>query len=132
MSKKYRAIWKLSFLILLINAKGNCSQPLQSIYYVGREFPCEKMACRDAVTGIDITMLTTSEAKDDKIYQTHPNWTADGRYIVFMSDRSGANQYFAVSVKTGAIVQLTDDKQPGNACLSKTKNRMYYVSENKI
>jgi oligogalacturonide lyase len=77
-------------------------------------------------------MLTTSPAKDDKIYQTHPNWTADGRYIVFMSDRNGTNQYYAVLVKTGAIVQLTDDKQPGNACLSRKVNRMYYVSDNKI
>jgi Tol biopolymer transport system component len=102
------------------------------MYHVARKLPPEKMTYKDTVTGLEITMLTTSEAKDDKIYQPHPNWTADSRHIVFISDRSGTNQYFAVSVKTGTIVQLTDDKQPGDACLSKKKNRMYYVSDNKI
>ncbi|MBN2593670.1 MAG: PD40 domain-containing protein [Sedimentisphaerales bacterium] len=132
MSKNYRTIWRLSFLILAISIKGNCSQPLQSMYYAAKKFPPEKMTYIDAATGLEITMLTTSAAKDDKIYQTHPNWTADGQNIVFMSDRSGTNQYFAISVKTGAIVQLTDDPQPGNACLSRKRNRMYYVSDNKI
>jgi len=132
MIKKYQTIWRLFVLILMINAKGYCSEPLQSMYYAGREFPPEKKTYKDAVTGMEIMMLTTSAAKDDKIYQTHPNWTADGWHIVFMSDRSGTRQYFAVSVKTGTIVQLTDDKQPGNACLSKKKNIMYYVSDNKI
>lgn len=100
--------------------------------HVGKKFSSEKTSYKDAVTGLEITMLTTSPAKDDKIYQTHPNWTADGRYIVFMSDRSGTNQYFAVSVETGAIVPLTDDPQPGNACLSRTENRMYYLSDGKM
>jgi oligogalacturonide lyase len=132
MSNKYQTIWKLSFLILVIDAKGYCSEPPQNVYYAGCKFPPEKRTYKDAVTGLEITMLTTSAAKDDKIYQTHPNWTADGRYIVFMSDRSSANQYFAVSVKTGPIIQLTDDKQPGNACLSSRENMMYYVTDNKI
>lgn len=132
MSKNYQTIWKLSFLILTISVKGNCSQPLQSMYYAAQKFPPEKMTYKDAATDLEITMLTTSPAKDNKIYQTHPNWTADGQNIVFTSDRSGTNQYFAISVKTGIIVQLTDDQLPGNACLNKTRNRMYYLSDNKI
>jgi len=132
MSRNYRTIWRLSFLILAVSANGICSQPLQGKYHVAHKFPPEKMIYKDAVTGLKITMLTTSAAKDNKIYQTHPNWTADGRNIVFMSDRSGTNQYYTVSEETGAIVQLTDDKQPGNACLSRKENRMYYISDNKI
>jgi oligogalacturonide lyase len=132
MSKKYQTIWRLSFLILMINAEGYCSQALQSKYYAGREFPPEKKTYNDTVSGLEITMLTTSAAKDDKIYQTHPNWTADGRYIVFMSDRSGTNQYYTVSAEDGAIVQLTDDNQPSNACLSRKENWMYYISNDKI
>jgi len=99
---------------------------------VGRTFPAEKSSYEDAVTGLKVTMLTTSAAKDNKIYQTHPNWTADGRHIVFMSDRSGTNQYYAISEKTGTIVQLTDEAGPGNACLSRTENRMYYISSRQI
>lgn len=132
MDRKCQTIWQLTFLILAINVKGDCSQSLQSTYYAARKFPSEMMAYNDTKTGQEITMLTTSSAKDDKIYQTHPNWTADGRHIVFMSDRSGTSQYFAISVKTGTIVQLTDDQQPGNACLGKTRNQIYYLSDNKI
>ena len=99
---------------------------------VGKKWPAEKMTYEDVVTGREITMLTTSAAKDNKIYQTHPNWTADGRHIVFMSDRSGTNQYYAVSEEAGTIVQLTDDAGPGNACLSRTENRMFYISDRRI
>jgi len=132
MRKNFRIILRLSFLILAISAKGDCSQSLEKTYYVSQKLPSEKMTYKDAVTGMEITMLTTSAAKDNKIYQTHPNWTADGRNIVFMSDRSGTNQYFAISEKTGIIVQLTDDQSPGHACLSRKNNRMYYISDNKI
>jgi len=132
MTKKYQIVWRLMFVFIAINIKANCSQSGQSLYYVARKFPSEIETYTDSITGQEVTMVTTSAAKDDKIYQTHPNWTADGQYIVFKSDRSGTNQYFAVSVKTGTIVQLTDDQQPGNACLSKTTNRMYYLSDSKI
>jgi hypothetical protein len=100
--------------------------------HVGKRWPSEERTYKDAVTGLEVTMLTTSPAKDDKIYQTHPNWTADGRYIVFMSDRGGTNQYYALSEQTGSIVQLTDDEGPGNATLSRTENRMYYVAGRRI
>ncbi len=83
-------------------------------------------------TGLEIFMLTTSSAQDNKIYQTHPNWTADGRHIVFMSDRAGTSQYFALSVNTGAITQLTNDQSPGNAFLNRAKPGMFYVSDNTI
>jgi oligogalacturonide lyase len=132
MSKQYRTIWKIFILILVIVTKGSCSESPQSTYYAGREFPPEKKTYKDAVTGMEITMLTTSPAKDNKIYQTHPNWTADGWHIVFMSNRSGSNQYYAVSVKTGSVIQLTEDERPGNACLSRKKNVMFYVSDNAI
>jgi len=132
MREKYQTIWWLTFLILAFNIKANHSQSCQGMYHVARKFHSEKNSYKDSITGLEITMLTTSAAKDNKIYQTHPNWTADGRHIVFISDRSGTNQYYAVSVMTGTIVQLTDDEQANNACLSRTRNRMYYISDNKI
>jgi oligogalacturonide lyase len=125
-------IRQLTFLVLAIGIGADCSGSSQGTYYVTRKLPSEKASYTDPTTGMEITMLTTSAARDNKIYQTHPNWTADGRNIVFMSDRSGTNQYFAVSVKTGIIVQLTDDKQPGHAFLSRTRNRMYYIADRRI
>ncbi len=95
---------------------------------IGKRLPSESMTYVDAITGTKISMLTTSPAKDNKIHQTHPSWTTDQEYIVFTSNRTGSNQYFAVSIQTGMIAQRTDDTRPGNACLSHSKNEMFYVS----
>jgi len=130
--EKSKAIWPSAVLVLVITISAYCYQSSQDTYYVGRRFPSERMTYKDLVTGLEVSMLTTSPAKDNKIYQTHPNWTADGRHIVFMSDRAGTNQYFALLVDTGAITQLTNDQSPGNAFLNRTKPGMFYVSDNTI
>jgi oligogalacturonide lyase len=129
---KYKVCWLLAIFILAIAFYANDCLAFQNISHVGRRFPSERTAYKDSVTGYEISMLTTSPAKDNKIYQTHPNWTADGRYIVFTSDRVGTNQYFALSVDTGEIIQLTSDNAPGNAFLGRQKNNMFYVSERAI
>ena len=121
MKRKEKSIknWLSAVLVLVIAINANCSQSSRDAYYVGRRFPSERMTYEDSVTGHEIFMLTTSPAKDNKIYQTHPNWTADGRHILFMSDRAGTSQYFALSVDTGAITQLTNDQSPGNVFLNR-------------
>ena len=130
--EKSKANWPSAVLVLVIAINASCSQSSQDTYYVGRRFSSEMMTYKDSVTGLEISMLTTSPAKDNKIYQTHPNWTADGRHIVFMSDRAGTSQYFALSIDTGAITQLTNDESPGNAFLNRAKPGMFYVSDNTI
>ena len=131
--KEYHKAYWLSAIFVLVTMlyTHHCSAS-QNAFYVGKRFPSEKTTYKDTVTGYEITMLTTSPAKDDKIYQTHPNWTANGHHIVFMSDRTGTNQYFALSMDTGEIIQLTNDKAPGNAFLSRTKGIMFYVSNRTI
>ena len=97
---------------------------------VGRRYPPERRTLTDEVTGVEMTALTTSPANDDKIYQTHPSWTADGQYVLFHSDRGRdrRRQIFAVSEKTGHIIQLTDadDAPAGGVCLARRSMRMYY------
>ncbi len=97
---------------------------------VGRRFPSERRVIVDETTGVKITALTTAAANDDKIYQTHPSWTADGKHIVFHSDRADdkGRQIFAVSEENGGIIQLTDapDVHVGSICLARRSNRAYY------
>jgi len=130
--EEYKAHCLSAILVLIVNISANLCPASQDAYCVGRRFPSERAAYRDTVTGYEISMLTTSPAKDNKIYQTHPNWTANGRHIVFTSDRTGTNQYFALSVDTGVITQLTNDKGPGNAFLSRTRGNMFYISNHTI
>ncbi|MBD0300225.1 MAG: PD40 domain-containing protein, partial [Nitrososphaera sp.] len=64
----------------------------------GQRFPSENLTIKDPVTGVNIIALTTSRHNSSKIYQDHPNWTADGKYIVFTSNRNttaGGNVTFA-------------------------------------
>lgn len=77
---------------------------------VGRQFPSEMRTLTDSVTGRKIKALTTSSFNDHKPYQTHPTWTADGKWIVFRSNRGGAtSQVFLVNETSGNIIQVTDD-----------------------
>lgn len=64
---------------------------------VGKRLPSECRVLVDRITGVPITALTTSPANDAKIYQTHPQGTFDGQYIIFRSNRTGSqSQAFAV------------------------------------
>lgn len=132
MQHGFLKILRLVFFVLAFSGLACSSQLARGASGVGRQFPPERTVDVDPITGMEIAMLTTSPAKDDKIYQTHPSWTADLQHIVFMSDRTGSNQYFAIAAETGIITQLTNDRGPSNACLSHTKNQMFYVSGREI
>ncbi len=91
---------------------------------VGRRFPSERKTFVDSLTGITVTALTTDPASDMKTYQTHPQWTHDGQYIVFRSNRTGSYQYFAYSEATGELIQLTQ-APVGPVFLSRKEATMY-------
>lgn len=96
---------------------------------VGKRFPPEKRTYLDKVMGLTITALTTSSANDQLPYQTHPHWTADGKYVIFRSDRAGdgGNQAFALSEETGEIVQLTEGAtRTGSFSAARKSNRLYF------
>jgi oligogalacturonide lyase len=106
----------------------------------GQRFPSESLTITDPVTGVKIIALTTSRHSSSKIYQDHPNWTADGKYIVFTSNRNtsaGGNvtfadarqgrgrQFYAISMSTNEIVQVTTGSNPGDLLLGHKKNVAY-------
>ncbi len=96
----------------------------------GRRFPPEKRTLKDAKTGATITALTTDPANDQKIYQTHPQWTSDGAYIIFRSNRPGKGrqqQAFALREETGEIIQLTEGRTgTGSLNVGRKSNRLYF------
>lgn len=96
---------------------------------VGRHLPPEKRTVIDKVTGRTLTFLTTDPANDAKPYQTHTTWTADGKWIIFRSDRGGGSQAFLVNEQTGDIVQLTDGPASGTGSLnlSRKTNKLYLM-----
>lgn len=113
----------------------------------GQRFPSESLTIIDPVTGVKITALTTSRHSSSKIYQDHPNWTADGKYIVFSSNRTtnaGGNvtfanrqaqsgrQFYAMSMETHEIIQVTTGGNVRDLLLGHKKNVAYHFRDNKL
>jgi oligogalacturonide lyase len=94
---------------------------------VGKRYPSEKMTYVDRITGITVTALTTYPGSDSKNYQTHPQWTSDGQYIIFRSSRAtdGFSQAFALNEITGTIIQLTDGPGTGTGSLNIARKTMH-------
>ena len=76
---------------------------------VGKDWGVEGESYLDPVTGVRVTELATVGASDN-LYFHVSNFTADNRYVLFSSNRTGATQFYRAEVATGRIVQLTDDR----------------------
>ncbi|KAA6432332.1 PD40 domain-containing protein [Rufibacter glacialis] len=115
----------------------------------GQRFPSESLTIPDPVTGVKITALTTSRHSSSKIYQDHPNWTADGKYIVFTSNRNTAaggnvtfaanagaprreRQFYAISMDTHEIVQVTTGAGVGDLLLGHKRNVAFRIRDNQV
>jgi oligogalacturonide lyase len=96
---------------------------------VGRRLPPEKRIVTDPVTGLSLTFLTTDPANDSKPYQTHPTWTADGRWILMRSSRGdGGQQAYLIDERAGDIVQVTEGATDlGSLTLSRKTNTLYLL-----
>ena len=95
---------------------------------VGHVSPSEKKVVIDPVTGTELTFLTSTPVGDSKIYQTHPDWTSDGKWLIFRSNRV-RGQAFAVNEETGAIVQVTDKGYLGMLCVARKSMKLYIMRD---
>ena len=117
-----RPLFRLSGLIVL--ASG-LLVPLASAQ-IGKRFPSEKKVVPDPVTGIPLTFLTSQPHGDSKIYQTHHQWTADGKWLIFRSGLS-RNEAMAVNEETGEIVQVSEGGYAGMLCLADHSMSLYFL-----
>jgi oligogalacturonide lyase len=95
---------------------------------IGQRFPSEKKIVIDPVTGTPLTFLTSTPVGDSKIYQTHHQWTADGKWLVFRSNRV-RGEAMAVNEETGDIVQVTEGGYSGMLCLADHSMNLYFLRE---
>ena len=95
---------------------------------MGRTWPSEKKIVPDPVTGLPLTFLTSTDGgySQSKIYQTHRQWTVDGKWLIFRGVRETGAQAFAVNEETGQIVQVTENGFSGMLCAG-NKTMMLYV-----
>ncbi len=56
----------------------------------------------------DIETQTHERITADRAIDTAPEWSPDGRYLLFSSDRSGVHNIYAWDAETGALRQVTN------------------------
>ena len=117
MKKYFLFIIAVTFFILL---------PFMTEAQIGKRFPSERKQIKDPVTGTMLTFLTSTPAGDSKIYQTHTQWTADGEWLIFRSNRA-RNEAIAVNEKTGEMVQVTEGGYTGMLCIARNSMKLYFM-----
>ena len=107
---------------------GASLSPLSLFAQIGTRFPSEKKIVPDPVTGVPLSFLTSTPAGDSKIYQTHPQWTADGKWVIFRSRRV-PGQAMAVNEENGVIVQVTEGGYTGMLCVARLSMKLYVMRD---
>src|SRR6478609_485657 len=113
-------------IIPIIVAVAFCMLCSMSNAQIGKRFPSEKKIIKDPVTGTMLTFLTSTPTGDSKIYQTHAQWTADGQWLIFRSNRA-RDEALAVNEKTGDIVQVTEGGYTGMLCVARKSMKLYFL-----
>lgn len=93
---------------------------------IGTRFPSEKKIIKDPVTGQELIFLTTKSAGDSKTYPTHPQWTSDGKWLIFRSNRV-KGEAMAVNEKSGVLVQVTEGGYDGTLCMEQKSMKLYFM-----
>jgi len=93
---------------------------------IGTRFPSEKKIVKDPVTGAELTFLTSTPAGDSKIYQTHNQWTSDGKWVIFRSNRV-RGEAMAVNEETGVIVQVSEGGFTGMLNVARNSMKLYFM-----
>lgn len=73
-----------------------------------KSFASEKRVYRDAATRREVVQFTSSPCPNRTTYAALCPFSAEDRYVVFASNRTGAWQLFRGHIESGEICQLTD------------------------
>lgn len=120
--KKKNPFLKHILLIVFVLLSTNVSAQ------IGTRFPSEKKVIHDPVTGTKLAFLTSQPLGDSKIYQTHPQWTSDLKWLVFRSNRV-PGESMAVNEETGDIVQVTEGGYFGMLTLARKSMKLYVMRD---
>ena len=119
MKTKIKSIPTVALIALIFISESVSAQ-------IGTRFPSEKKIIKDPVTGTELIFLTSAPAGDSKIYQTHNQWTADGNWVIFRSNRV-RGEAFAVNEKTGDIVQVSEGGFTGMLSVARKSMKLCFM-----
>ncbi|MCX6588778.1 MAG: oligogalacturonate lyase family protein [Acidobacteria bacterium] len=96
----------------------------------GERWPAEHSLHRDRATGAWVHQLTSHASTNHATYFLQSSFTPDGRTMLFVSNRRGAWQLFAVTdFPTGEIIELTDGGSihPFSPAFHPAGDRVFFV-----
>lgn len=93
---------------------------------IGSRFLSERKVVTDSITGAKLVFLTSTPAGDSKIYQTHNQWTSDGKWLIFRSKRV-EGEAMAVNEETGEMVQVTEGGYMGMLNIARKSMNLYFL-----
>jgi oligogalacturonide lyase len=120
---------KNRILVVLTFCTAGLLMQLTGQAQIGKRFPSEKKIVTDPVTGVRLTFLTSTPSGDSKIYQTHNQWTSDGKWVIFRSDRV-KGEAMAVNEKTGDIVQVSEGGFIGMLNVARKSMKLFFMRKN--
>jgi len=97
---------------------------------VGHDWGIQTSSYDDPVTGVEIRQFTKAPATSDNLYFHFSNFTADNKYLLFVSDLPGDTQIFRADLRSGRLVQLTEGQgiNGRSACPDpRDARRLYYL-----
>ncbi|HNR43408.1 MAG TPA: hypothetical protein PKL65_14350, partial [Bacteroidales bacterium] len=94
--------------------------------HIGSRFPSEKKTVEDKITGAQLTFLTSQGPGDFGICNTGRQWTADGNWIIFRSNRA-PGETLAINEKTGDMVQVTEGSYMGVTAVSDKSMKLFFM-----
>ena len=96
---------------------------------MGRRWPSEKKIVPDPVTGLPLAFLTSTDGgyRQSKIYQTHRQWTADGKWLIFRGCARRARRLRGER-GDGDIVQVTETGFSGMLCAGNKTMKLYVLA----
>lgn len=119
----------------------------------GDTYGFDRESSRDALTGVEVVRLTDNRAIYDRPYFTTTQFTADGRYTLFVSDFTGTSvvknpdapaigkvgfgEVFLLELDTGKALQLTQGEavkmgHGAHAMLAGDGKKVYYYSNEEL
>lgn len=93
----------------------------------------KRLLC-DPETGAEVWQVTDDPVVHHHLYFTNPSITPDGRFVLFISYRTGWPNLFAAEVESGEIRQLTDvdDLNTFSATPAKDSARVFYTASEEL
>lgn len=115
----------------------------------GTSEPVSPLEYEDPVTGAAVIRWTAGAWKDQHLYFTCPSVTLDDRWLVFLSERSGSPNLYAVDRQNLSLYAVSKNLNgllrsyvypyggvlglsKASPCLDPFQNRIYYIQDNAV